>query len=624
MPLGYKYAERNVDTFVDWSAVGKNLSDALATEAKDRRDKIQAFEDQNLADIDYLNRAPQGEFTDATNFTNNFAHDAKQQSLINYKLLTSGKMDPRQFTLNRQNMMNGTNLIFDLQKTYQAEFTKTMEGVQSGDLQALNLANMSMVEKYGDFTKSKAVINPLDGTVNIGMMQMNPKTGVMELSKDVMPVSLAMNKITTKIKTFKVDDAINKSIAAFGDRKDAIYSAATTVGAGTITELLGVEALAKYPKIANFKNTVDKFNEAINTTIASYFAGNQYNLSSVLTENVGKYNAESYTYDKDLAAKDKTKLLLKVDPNTKLNVLDESAPHFAEQKKEAEAWVRTQIMSRLDSERKIAITSQLNQLREKPRMEKWEYDEVQRKKLASNIAEQISFAVSGNATQVDGALRYFQSKLQTIGGDINRYKDRIEISQPILTADGKPSGESKKIPYYFTKDGKIANALEFSKSLISAVDTEGVGEDYIKDELPKYFKKGSNINTSTTGSGGARLRNTKVEFAKFATDNIATSDLFTNKDEFYTVAELQKRLFGISGLTIETAKTVGNEIVLKYGDEKVFVKTNEDEDSAMDQKIKVLNFLAKLPEDVQNKILGDDLTEQKLRTQEEQGKGELD
>lgn len=613
MPLGYKYAERDADNYVDWSAVGKNLSDALSKEAEDRRTKIKEFEDQNLADIDFLNRAPQGAFTDATDFTNNFAHDAKQQSLINYRLLRAGKMDPRQYTLNRQNLMNGTNLIFDLQKTYQKEFDDTMAGVQSGDLQALNIANMSMVEKYGDFTKSKAVINPLDGTVNIGMMQPNPKTGVMELSKDVMPVSLAMNKISTKIKTFKVDEAINNSIAAFGDRKDAIYKAATTVGAGTITELTGIAALEKYPQ---FKNTITEFNKAVDTTIASYFSGNKYNLSSVLTENTGKYNAESYTYDKDEAARDKSKLLLKVDPNTKLNVLDESAPHFAEQKKEAEDWVRTQIMNRLDSERKIGTTSQLSPLPQKP---EWMYNVEAEKEAGVGMAKRLSKLIIGTPEEVSVALTSFN---QIPGQRADKTKDAITITK--FDKDGK---EISKTPFYLTKGGTPINPIGLAEALIPAFNVDGIREDYIANALPRFIKPGSVVNIKTTGRGFAAKRNTKTEFAKFANDNIATSDLFLNKDKFDTIDELKTRLSGVPGLTIESVPSTsytltggrsGNYIVIKYGKDAVNLNSNQDnKNDALKQKKSLLDFLQKLPESIQEQFLGPDLEEEKLRAAEE-------
>ena len=42
-----------------------------------------------------------------------------------------------------------------------------MEGVLSGDLQALNIFNMKMVEGYGDFSNSEAVIDSMgDGRLS--------------------------------------------------------------------------------------------------------------------------------------------------------------------------------------------------------------------------------------------------------------------------------------------------------------------------------------------------------------------------------------------------------------------------------------------------------------------------
>jgi len=616
MPLGYKYAERDTDSYVDWSAVGKNLSSALATEAQDRRDKIQDFEDQNLKDIDFLNKAPQGKYDPANKFTNNFAHDAKEQNAINYKLLRAGKLDPRQFTLIRQNMMNGTNQLFDLQKTYQEEFDKRMAGIQAGDLQALNIANMEYVEMFGDFSKSKGIINPLDGTVNIGIMASNPKTGVMELTKDVMPVSVAMGKLRTEIKTFKVDDEINKSIAAFGDRKEAIYQAATITGAGTITELTGIDALKRYPKIEGFKNAITEFNKAVDGTIAVYFSGNKYNLSSVLTENTGRYNAQSYVYDKDVAAKDKTKLLLKIDPSTGLPVLDESAPHFAEQKKEAEAWVRTQIMNRLDSERKVTTTSQLSEGRGK---EKWQLDDEAERKEASNLAEQIGNVIKGSATDVNSSLGYFAG----LGVPIRRTTNAILISQK------QADGTTKEIPYYFSKSGKLANPLKFGKSLISAVNAKGLREDYVADELKRFINPNSAINTVSQGSGYSRERDLNSEFAnKISTGGLGFSlNVFKGKKNIKgAMPILERKLAGIPELEIIPNKTLGvNDIEFKIGTKTITLNTNESEEKAQKNYDALVIFLSEnVKKETKEKLLGKDFTEEQARAAEQSGTLELD
>lgn len=561
MPLGYKYAERDADSFVDWSAVGKNLSDALATEAQDRRDKIQAFEDQNVKDIDLLNSAPQGKFDPANKFTNNFAHDAKEMSLINYRLLRAGKMDPRKYTLSRQNLMNGTEQMFELQKTYQKEFDDVMEGVQTGDLQALNIAFMSMVERFGDFTRSKGVINPLDGTVNIGMMAPNPKTGVMELTKDVMPVSVAMGKLTTRIKTFKVDEAINNSIAAFGDRKEAIYNAANIVKAGTITELTGIEALEKYPQ---FKNTITKFNEAVDGTIAGYFAGNSYNLSSVLTQNVGGYDANSFIYDKDEADKDPTKILLKIDPNTKLPVMDESAPHFAEQKKKAETWVRNQIMNRLDSERKVSTTSQLNQLRERPEKSG---EEKTKESKAINFGKMLAYALTGDAAQKQQASDYFKS----IPG--------LKGFTPTTTGIEVLREDGSKLPFSYVNAGVKAKPEVMGRSLVKSLNLEGLDEDIIIKNMNANIPKGAEINPNITASGKTIPKFTSNPIKAFNTFvSSLPNEIPKSNNEGEQADWISSKIGNIEGVTVKGTGIFGDYVTVYYNkgkknEKKIEVKT---------------------------------------------------
>jgi len=136
--------------------------------------------------------------------------------------------------------------------------------------------------------------------------------------------------------------------------------------AGSITKLIGYGAIAgEYakkdkdgkPLYPEFADSIKKFDDAIEQTINKYFA-NPYHISSVLTENTGNYNSESFTVYKEEAAKDKTKLLKKLDPMTGLYVLDKDAPHYKEQEQEAREYVKKLILSKLDAKREIATTAQ--------------------------------------------------------------------------------------------------------------------------------------------------------------------------------------------------------------------------------------------------------------------------
>ena len=65
----YKYAERSVDSQINWAEVGKNMTDMLKTQIKLREEKKAAL-DKTAQDIGQkLTDAPMGESSLANDFT---------------------------------------------------------------------------------------------------------------------------------------------------------------------------------------------------------------------------------------------------------------------------------------------------------------------------------------------------------------------------------------------------------------------------------------------------------------------------------------------------------------------------------------------------------------------------
>lgn len=190
-----------------------------------------------------ISNSPQGKWQDGNRFTNDAAHDIMQQSLLNYRLFKSGQMNERDYTFARQNLQNSTNTLFDLQKSYQSVYDDRMQGLLNNKYQAMTGAEMAQVEGFKDFSNSKAIIDPYTGMISIGKMVKNPTTGVMELTKDVVPVNVLKGKIGTPIPTWDADNAINGIVGKLGDNVEFLYNAAGTMRAGTITKLLGLGAL---------------------------------------------------------------------------------------------------------------------------------------------------------------------------------------------------------------------------------------------------------------------------------------------------------------------------------------------------------------------------------------------
>lgn len=479
MATYYKYAERQEDAYVDWSAIGKEVSDSLLKEKKFREDtKAKIDEDTRKLGV-FIDNAPQGQFQDGNKFTLQYASDAQQARLLQDKLLKSGQLSLKDYTVQRQNLNDGTGQVFDLSKLYQENYKSRMERVQKGELQALNVANLASVEGFADFSKSQAVINAKDGTVSIAGLEVDPATGLKKVTSNIVPVSVLKGKILAEIPTFKVDDAMNKAKQGLGSRVESLYKAATITGAGTITQLTGVGAISRYPQYAG---VIKDFNNAIDNQIASWFS-NPYNLSSVLTENTSNYSSESFTYDKEEAKADSSKILLKINTSTQLPTLDESGANYAAQKKEAEEWVKSSLLAKLDSEVKTTTTAQTGELNTEGK--KYRDEKTAKEKDAVNFGEQLANLVSGDANKADAAVKYFAG----LGVDLRRGTTQIEVSDK--------SGNF--IPYAYGKK----SSQELEKAIVSALNVNGLPEDLILQNSARV-SKGRAVNTKDSFEGITR------------------------------------------------------------------------------------------------------------------------
>lgn len=547
MPTYYKYAERNADSQVNWAEIGKGVTDMLQAETEIRRQKKAAIDESTRQFQNKLAEAPQGQFQDGNKFTNNFAHDMMAQQLIDTRLLKSGQMKLQDFTLRRQNYIDGTDQLFDLQKLYQDNYKSTMEGIQSGDLQALTGYNMGSVEGFADFSKSKAVINPYTGNINVGIMKPNAQ-GVMELTNDVVPVNVIKGKILAKIGAFKVDDAMNATISHLGKEKDYIYQLANTSKAGSIVELMGVGALENLEKehpelkgeMGNYKTIINNFNSAIDKTIDGYFS-DSYHISSVLTQNTDKYHQDSYTYDKNEAS-DSSKLLLKINPTSGLPILDENGPHYKEQVQEARDWVKSQLLSKLDRERNIKVTATTPYA---PQQREFEFNAGKDEKKAISTMQDIGALWGGDNAAIGKSLTAFR--------DINPNIQNIErndkgVSVTLIGPDKKL--QTRFLPFR-GNDDKILTQEEFIKSAAPLLTGNPDAASAIKKG---GFIKGATFNA--TGAGKAVVERAAPEAERI----VITPAIFTAKSQ--DAAEQLKSILP-QGFTVkDTGGLTGNSILI--------------------------------------------------------------
>lgn len=595
----YKYVNRDADSQVNWAEVGREFSGMIMDVQRVRDEKKEAYNQATREEMNNLMNTPQGENQDANNFINNYAHDMINQMKIDEDLFKRGWLKERDYTLKRQNNMDGTKQLFEIQKLYQEKHKEKMEGVLSGKLQAINIFNMGMVEGYGDFNNSKATINPADGTVGIGLMENKIIDGksVRVLSKNIAPVNVIRGKILQDVPTFDVDAATTATVATFGKRKDVIYNQATTAGAGSIYEYLGIDFLGTLKDPVDIK-IVNDMNKAINDQVDSFLS--PYNITSVLTENLRKYSDKSFTFDKDEADKDPNKILVKVDPNTQMTTLDEKGKNYNAQKAEAAQWVRDDILRKMDQERDVKPTPQ-NQLQEtakqkaqaenmyRPRTSE-ENDQQSTEQNAENFAANVAFLQTGTDAQKAAAAGYFRSR----GADIR--------SNPA----GQPAGN-----YIMTKNGLVAfksqgDVFGQSKSIIgpllSATDSD-IPEDMVVNAI-KNKVKGKNFNTTYSGTGAAIDIEGEV---KKKVAKVTDVSLFTNKNSTKTANAIKKQIGTIPGIIIKAeggGAFKGNKITItKKGAPTLIINSNESGTTAADQSRDLKDWLEANLTDAEKNIL---------------------
>ena len=596
----YKYVERDADSQINWAEVGREASGMLSEVNRVREEKKEAYNQATREELNNLMSAPQGENQDANGFINNYAHDMIQQMKIDEDLFKRGMLKERDYTLKRQNNMDGTKKLFEIQKLYQQKYKEKMDGVTSGQLQAMNVFNMGMVEGYGDFNNSKASINPADGTVGIGLLEnqiINGKS-VRVLSKNIAPVNVIRGKILHDVPTFDVDGATTNTVKNFGSRKDVVYNRATTAGAGSIYEYLGIDFLGTLTDPVDIK-IVNDMNKAIDQQVGSFFS-NPYNLSSVLTENLGKYNAESFTFDKDVANKDPNKILVKVDPNTQMTTLDEEGKNYKAQKAEAAQWVRDDILRKMDQERSVNPTAQ-NELQETaeskeraaakyrpPTSEQNDQKSVEQD--AENFAANVAFLQTGTDAQKASAAAYFRSR----GADIR--------SNP----PGQPAGN-----YIMTKNGLVAfksqgdvfgQSKGIAGALLSATGST-LPEDMVVNNI-KNKVKGKNFNTTYSGTGATIDIEGEVKKKVAKVTNVS---LFTSQNSTTTANAIKKHIGTIPGLKIKAeggGAFKGNKITIsKPGAPTLIINSNESGTTAANQSEDLKDWLEANLSDAEKSIL---------------------
>lgn len=337
MATYYKYAERDVNSQLDWSKIGKDITTMLYEQADMRRQKQDAFQNQT----DELGRAleayPTGDNLTLNEKYQNFASDGQEYRLQQDRLLKAGLLDPRDYKRSRQRFIDDTKTFFDIGKEAQTEYTKKYNRMKEGKSSFIEQDMMTMVEGLGNLQTLSPIINPATGGLNVARM-VKGEDGVEIIDqKKLMGINEMRQRIKFEYDKFDKDGFVKQKSDMLGSFiKPEILEASAGGGLNVVREIMD-------------KSLREDFDAYLDDAVQEVLT-NSFNAASIL----GDWMSDNYTTtdDPNEAAKNDKLILATIDENGGLQIT------LSDKQKEAAAqYMRDQIESSIDKEIK-ATTSQ--------------------------------------------------------------------------------------------------------------------------------------------------------------------------------------------------------------------------------------------------------------------------
>jgi len=330
----YKFAERQADSFVNWAEIGKGITDMIQTEVAIREQKKTAIDQATRENLKKVAEAPVGSHEGLNTWTLNYADSAREAILLQDRLLKQGMLKLKDYTVMRQNLNDGTDELFGVIKNYQNVFKEKRDRMISNDpanrSQAFEMDLMAYTEQFSDFSKSMAIIDPRNFSVNVGIMEPDPDNqGVMKVGKTIATASFLRKIQDTKVDYFDSESAADKMAKAFGSYERAIIDKVAGLE-GRVTTINDVTENPEFDKM---------FDEAFKS-----ISSNPFHISSILTEDIIQ-DDKGNPYVSNISGKKGNVIKYVFDSKTNYY-----SPEFTpEQMKAAKDRFRTLIEMRLDS-----------------------------------------------------------------------------------------------------------------------------------------------------------------------------------------------------------------------------------------------------------------------------------
>lgn len=242
MPIGYKYVQREADSYVDWSKIGTDMSKMFADENKAREDKKESLIQAARQDIETLTNFPTGLNTDVNGWMSKQANKAIEYRKLLEDKFKSGQMRYQDYIHAVQNLGDGYKGVFNAVKNANDWYKTTMDGIAKGELSKSNLQVGAMIEGLGKITNSDLYLNTATGAVSVANTRIEKVNGKDVRVMDTNPNNfMTVNEINNIMKTgflkLKMDDELKTAVDNIGDKVTTTISPSTLSKMGTLTKI---------------------------------------------------------------------------------------------------------------------------------------------------------------------------------------------------------------------------------------------------------------------------------------------------------------------------------------------------------------------------------------------------
>ena len=583
----YKYAEQQADSQVNWFQVGKDLTDMLKKEVDTREAKKKAIDDASRQFGEELENAPQGLSDDVNKWTTDFAGDMQQYRLLTDRLLKTGQMKPKDYTLIRQNTLDGTKNLFNLSKEYQSEFATKTERRQKDQSSAAETQFMAMVEGFANLSQTKALINPTTGAINVGKM-VSGNDGVKTLGEgpdSYMTVNQLRQRIKEKIDKYDLNGNLEAESKLLGD---VVTEVVTKTGSSTQTGFMTkvTDPTKRVGLSQEGQQAVDAYIKTENQIVEAQLS-NPYNISSVLMDWTGGIDPKSkkpyqVTLDPNVANSSSHYILFGY-KNGVFQPDFESTANGKAQQGEASTYVKNKFRSMLEQKTEIQPFNQ-------PRKEyapEYVYSAGQKKKQESDALSLWQQIYSGKDTGAketakQGLLGTPQALAQgLLDIDISDGKNiKLVYADPIKNRSIKMVDDA-------------GNPVSGDQFAAAGVELHGVTD---KNKFSRFTRDQfgtSGVDWSGVSKGRAGVpQSAKPQLKSYISTNI-TEDLFSSKSQ-NAAPKLSSILANFDGFVVDDiGGRFGNDVRVFFTPDKTKFEFNASVDSekAKASKTDLINFI---------------------------------